>query len=120
MMVCLTGENQIVSSRELEKAIRFPQQTIFNAGRKLKKAGLINTVNGPFGGYTLAKPPENITIQEILLAFKDTFDINELFSPRKASAATLRNFSKLLTDVKVEMEHKLSAFTLADLLKETA
>ena len=44
MMVCLTGENDIVSSRELEKAIRFPQQTIFNAGRRLKKAGLINKI----------------------------------------------------------------------------
>ena len=119
MMVCLTGKNQIVSSRELEKAIRFPQQTIFNAGRRLKKAGLISTVSGPFGGYTLAKPPESITIQEVLLAFKDTFEINELFSPKKASAATLHNFSKLLTNVKIEIERKMSAFTLADLLEET-
>ena len=117
MIVCLAGENRIVTSRELEEKISFPQQSIFSAGRKLKKHGFINTVNGPYGGYILAKSPEDITIQEILSAYNDTFDVKEEPLDKKISTAALQNYTDKLKNVKDEMNQNLS-FTLADLLRE--
>ena len=115
MMVYLTGENRIVTSRELEKAINIPQQSIFGAGRKLKKFGFIKTVNGPFGGYVLAKPPEKITIQDILRAFKDEFYIGETTLAKKAPTKTFGSFAVKLENIKKEVDKQMS-FTLADLL----
>lgn len=34
----------------------------------LKKAGLLKSRRGPQGGYSLAKPPDKITVKEIVLA----------------------------------------------------
>ena len=127
-MVYLTGENRIITSRELEKALNIPQQSIFGAGRKLKKFGFVKTVSGPFGGYVLAKPPESITVQDILSAFKDEFNIGSekkdsqqlgmtavFGKSKKAQSKTLQNFSEKLINVKKEVDRQMS-FTLADLL----
>lgn len=37
---------------------------------KLKKAGIVNSIRGAQGGYVLAKPPEEISIGEILRALE--------------------------------------------------
>ena len=118
MMVYMAGENRIVSSRELEKMIGFPQQSIFSAGRKLKKAGFINTVAGSFGGYTLAKPLEEISIQDILTAFKDEFCMNGEISAEKATTASLRRFLDICHEFEAEAKNGMSAVTLADMLKD--
>ena len=39
---------------------------------RLRRAGLVDSVRGPGGGYRLAKPPETIRIAEILEAVDET------------------------------------------------
>lgn len=41
---------------------KYLEQVLF----ELKKAGLVKSVRGPMGGYMLAKPPERITVGDIL------------------------------------------------------
>lgn len=106
-----------MTSRELESKIHFPQQSILAAGRKLKKHGFINTVNGPFGGYFLAKPPDQFTVQEILSAYQDGFNINREEPLKKTTLSVLQNYMKTLTNIKSDIDQKFS-FTLADLLEE--
>ncbi|NLW56924.1 MAG: Rrf2 family transcriptional regulator, partial [Firmicutes bacterium] len=36
----------------------------------LRKAGLVNAIRGSYGGYVLSKPPEDITVGEIILALE--------------------------------------------------
>ena len=116
MMVCLAGEGRVVSSRELEEKTEYPQQSIFNAGRKLKKAGLVNTVSGPFGGYILAGRPADISFEDILRAFRDTFSITENGFAKKTKVTTLRNSARLLEDMEADIVRRMSELTLADLL----
>jgi len=118
MMLYLTSANKIVTSRELEKTIDFPQQSIFTAGRRLKKSGLVGTVSGPFGGYVLAKPPEDITIQEILVTFDDVFHIGKEVAADRFTAPSLGNLAKMFTEVKDAAEKKLGSVTLADLINK--
>ena len=111
-----------MTSRELETKINFPQQAIFTAGRKLKKLGFINTVNGPFGGYQLARLPEDITVQEILTAFNDAFYLSDEESVKEApaketSTVALQNFTKKMMNAKANIDQQMS-FTLAELLNE--
>ena len=118
MMVYLTGERRIVSSRELEREISFPQQSIFSAGRKLKNAGFLHTIAGPFGGYELAKAPKEITLQDILLGFQDAFCVHDEKYQECASVA-LRKYANTLADVESEIKNKMSTITLADMLEKT-
>ena len=106
-----------MTSRELESKINFPQQTIFSAGRKLKKHGFINTVSGPFGGYTLAKPADKIMVQDILEAYKDGFNISSQDSFKTATLPVLKKYAKKLLNIKSGIDRQMS-FTLADLLEK--
>ena len=116
MIVCLAEENRLMSSRELETKINFPQNSIFTAGRKLKKHGFISTVSGPFGGYKLAKPANQITVQEILTAYKDGFNISNELTSKENTLPVLLKYAKLLTKIKNDIDQKFS-FTLVDLLE---
>jgi Rrf2 family iron-sulfur cluster assembly transcriptional regulator len=49
-------------SKRQEISAKYTEQ-IF---QKLKKAGIIKSVRGPFGGYLLAKKPEEITVGDII------------------------------------------------------
>lgn len=44
---------------------------------KLKKSGILEAERGVNGGYRLARPAKDITINEILIALDDGFDIRE-------------------------------------------
>lgn len=59
--VALSGvaERQDISISYLEQLVA-----------KLKKAGIVNSIRGAQGGYKLAKPPEEISIGEILRALE--------------------------------------------------
>ncbi|MZQ98980.1 MAG: Rrf2 family transcriptional regulator [Acidaminobacter sp.] len=46
----------------------------------LKKSGLVLSVKGPNGGYSLAKAPEEITIGQVLHALEGTIDIADELS----------------------------------------
>jgi Rrf2 family protein len=117
MLVYLMEKNRIVSSNELERELGFPQQSVFSVGRKLKKAGFINTVAGPFGGYTLGKAPEDISIQEILCVFQDGFILYN--QPKKPAATTvLRHLDKWMMKVESDTIKKMASYTLADLMKD--
>lgn len=50
-----TAKRQGISQKYLEKLIR-----------SLRKAGLVESVRGPYGGYRLAKPPEGISVGDIV------------------------------------------------------
>ena len=117
IMAYLTGENRIIPSRELQEHTGFAQQSIFTAARKLKAAGYVTTVSGPFGGYILGKPADRITVQEILELFCDTVSIRggEL-SERQADKTTLRNFANRLAELDADLDRKLSALTFAELM----
>lgn len=43
----------------------------------LRKGDVLVSHRGAIGGYTLSRPPEKVTIKEILTALKDAFDITD-------------------------------------------
>ena len=123
MMVYLAGQNdRVVSSREIEEKIGFPQQCIFSAGRRLKKTEFINTVSGPFGGYILGKRPEEINVQQIMEVFKDSFSIcsEEMFSKKKKISDSMNIPTKLLMKIEADINKKMASYTLLDLQKGTS
>jgi len=115
MIVCLAEENRLMTSRELAAKIPFPQNSIFTAGRKLKKHGFIRTVSGPFGGYMLAKPANQITVQEILVAYNDGFNVSNELTSKESTLPALQKYMKLITKIKNDIDQSFS-FTLSDVL----
>ena len=63
--------NQISEEEQISSV--FLEQIFF----KLRKAGIVNSVRGPGGGFQFTKPPDKITLQEILEAAGEELDVTD-------------------------------------------
>ena len=55
--------------------------------RKLKRAGIIDSCRGPSGGHMLAKPPDEISIGQIVRILEDSTVITECADHKKKVCA---------------------------------
>lgn len=67
---------EIVPTSEVADAMKIPRKYLIQIGTVLKGAGLIESHPGKLGGYSLAKPPEQITMYDIVNVMEDTTRIN--------------------------------------------
>jgi len=84
----------------------------------LKKADYIRSVRGPKGGHILAKPPEEITVGEIVALLEEGASLAECsdkdeFCERSSTCLTRR----LWKEAAQTMFDKLYGITLADIIK---
>lgn len=60
-----------LSAKEISKHLAIPYKFLTKIMGELSKAGLIQSIRGREGGYTLNKPASTITISDILDIFND-------------------------------------------------
>lgn len=104
------ADRQGVSVKYLEKLIR-----------ELKRAGYIKSKRGPRGGHMLTRPPEDISVGEIVSVLEgETLlvdcDKDATGCPRQAVCLT-RSIWKEASEA---MYKKLNSFTFGDLVRDTA
>jgi len=66
------GQDRLVSLAEVARRQRVSQAYLEQLFVKLRRAGLVDSVRGPGGGYRLARPAEAIRIADILEAVDET------------------------------------------------
>jgi Rrf2 family protein len=86
---------------------------------QLKTTGLVASVRGAAGGYQLARPPENITLADVINAIDD-----RTLTPRSALAGPHRSavVGALLgvwREVQEQEQQILENLTLAEILRRT-
>ncbi len=57
-----------ISAAQISKILQVSKAHLAKVLSSLNKAGIVDATYGPTGGYTLAKPPEKITLLEIYQA----------------------------------------------------
>lgn len=86
----------------------------------LKKAGYVSSVRGYRGGYMLAKPPEEVTIGEIVVLLERGLELTACVDfPANCERAETCVMRLLWQQATEAMCLKLNEFTLADLIKMT-
>lgn len=84
----------------------------------LRKAGIIKSVKGPSGGYMLARPVEDITVEEVLRALEGEFSIVETES-KDVQDLVQQTIQKLVWDkINQRVNEVLQRKTLASLVAE--
>lgn len=68
-LVHLARETQTCcSAREIAMRYHLPLPLLMNLLKLLAQKGLTKSVRGPRGGYTLAQPPDRITLNDVICA----------------------------------------------------
>jgi Rrf2 family protein len=84
----------------------------------LKAAGLVNSMRGARGGYTLAKPPSEITLKEIVDILEgDTCLVDCVKDPGACKRSGLCASRDLWSAISDRISQALGSFTLEDLVK---
>lgn len=91
----------------------------------LAKIDVVGTTKGASGGYFLARPPDQIHLQEIYCGIEDrkAFHLNvtttELTDSSETAAVNIY-FLKLFSEIQVDIEDKMRRLTLASILEATS
>ena len=108
-----------VQVREIAKNQHIPPEYLGQIMVLLKRGRLVHGSRGPAGGYILARPPESITVKEVLHVLEGPvvgFELRPSFEGRTFSPVTQRLVETWARGVKA-MEKILEETTLADLCK---
>lgn len=118
MVVAIALEKSQVNTTELGNRMRVSAKYLRKLAGSLEKAKLIRSVQGVYGGYSLNKKPEEITIDMILKAFGEKWVIsdclNENGCPQMEGCLT-RPVWKTLEST---LQTRFLAITLKDILED--
>ena len=111
-----------VQVKEIAKNQNIPLQYLGQIMVVLNRGRLVHGARGPSGGYVLARPPETITLKEVLHVLEGPvvgFELKALMQGRTISPVTQRLIETWARGVRA-METILEETTLADLCKPEA
>ncbi|MCA9726286.1 MAG: Rrf2 family transcriptional regulator [Candidatus Eisenbacteria bacterium] len=64
------GSEQKLSAGELSSSRQLPKPFVAKVLSSLSAAGLVSSMRGPGGGFSLARPPDQITLWEVVSIFE--------------------------------------------------
>ena len=106
-----------VQVSEISKRQEIPAKYLEQLIRTLKKADLVTSVRGPKGGHLLAKPPENITLGQIVRLFEGQADLVEcVSSPDKCHNSDNCRVRQAWKEATSVLFKSLDKITIADLI----
>lgn len=109
----------VANATELNEAMGIPHGYISSLARKLRDAGIIKSERGVCGGYSLNKPPEEISLLDIVELMEGTTKINRCLEADhycSRNAADTCPVRKFYSDIQVDLEAKLRSKTIKDLM----
>lgn len=83
---------------------------------RLRRAGLVESVRGPGGGYRLARDTDAISVAEMLTAVDESLDVTHCGGDQNCKREQRCPTHSLWHALSVQIDHFLNRVTLADLL----
>jgi Rrf2 family iron-sulfur cluster assembly transcriptional regulator len=113
------GDVRPTSVRDIADRTGLPQPYLEQILLALKGAGLVRSKRGVGGGYVLARPPEAITLGQIVSAVEGPIAAGDFGEPHQNGACDHEGQCVLLAlwaEVGETMRRHLDSFTLADMV----
>jgi Rrf2 family protein len=119
LSLALHGAETPTSVRDIAERTALPQPYLEQILLALKGAGLVRSKRGVGGGYVLARPPDEITLSQIVSAVDGPIVAGDFGLPHENGACDHEGQCVLLTvwaDVGEHMRTHLDSFNLADMV----
>lgn len=118
-LVYLARQNSegFISAETIANAQNIPPRFLEQIMLTLKRARYVRSAKGRFGGYCLAKPPDRISLAEVIRLFDGALAPTESVSRYFYESTPIEHEANLLVvfqDIRDTIAHKLESTTLAD------
>ena len=108
-------------ARELAAVEGLPADYTEQIFLRLRRAGLVRSVRGAKGGYHLGRPPEEITVRDVMAACeRQTFEVNcssHQVDPERCDPTSACSIRPVWVGLQRQIDEFLAGITLADLMK---
>jgi Rrf2 family iron-sulfur cluster assembly transcriptional regulator len=113
------GDSRPTSVRDIAERTALPQPYLEQILLALKGAGLVRSKRGVGGGYVLARPPEAISLAQIVSAVEGPIVAGDFGEPHTNGACDHEGQCVLLalwSEVGEHMREHLDSYSLADMV----
>jgi Rrf2 family protein len=111
------GRTEAVSAADIAERLGQARRGIEPVLQALSRAGLLDSIRGPKGGYRLGRPPRDLRLAEIVsTALDEDSTVGEQPAGRLQAAAV----QPLWTELEGLCRDHLARLTVADLIKRAA
>jgi len=114
-----TQDGKPMTAMQIALGIDTTAPSFINIARRLKPAGLLNTVRGHEGGFILGKPANKISIYDVIVAMQGELRINHCLEDGELCSHGENvkcNVHKILYGVQEELIEKFSNVFISDIV----
>ncbi len=116
--LALNEGNDPVTLKDIAARQEISEKYLSNIIPLLRNAGLVHSVRGSQGGYTLARPPSEITLKDILLVLEGSMCLVECVEkPLLCQRSELCFVRDVWDEVAGKMMEALESFTLQSMME---
>ena len=94
---------EIVNTKRIAEEYSIPVELLAKILQTLAKKGLIISLNGPKGGYVLAKSPKEITVGQVIKAIDGPIDLVDCFRDGRNDCEQISHCSVRMPIKKIQM-----------------
>lgn len=109
----------VVSSKRIAEAFNIPHELLAKILQRLAKKGLIESHNGPKGGYLLSQTPDKITVGHVIRALEGPINIVSCFEDLDCPQLPRCNLRRPVQKIQASISYLLDTMTLAELMGDT-
>jgi Rrf2 family cysteine metabolism transcriptional repressor len=113
---------RVVNTKEIAEEHHIPLELLAKVLQTLAKHEMIESQNGPKGGYVLAREPRSISIAQVLEAIEGPLGIANCYHEKDDQAACEQmdhcNIRTPLLKVQESIVHLLSSMSIEDMMEE--
>jgi len=115
----LARDDECLPVSALAEQEDIPEVFLRKIMQELKAAGIVESRQGPFGGYLLNSPAEELSVLDVLEAVQGPLVMNECFAePEICSRVEFCPLRKRLVELQVELDAKLAEITVGGIARE--
>jgi len=117
-IVYLADQDAAQTTQQIAKVTRVPAGYLSKVMQSLARAGLVHSQRGLHGGFVLARPPEDLTVWEVLEAVDPIQRIRSCPLGLKSHGVNLCPMHRRLDDAMAMVEKAFRNSTVRELLDE--
>ena len=118
LMYLALRRGELVTIQEVSERFAISKNHLVKISHQLTKSGLIESIQGRNGGIRLARPPQDINVEQVLRATEDNFDLVECFAPshNQCVISGACKLTLVLDEARTAFFDVLNKVSLADLV----
>jgi Rrf2 family protein len=105
----------VVNSKRIAEDLQIPSELLAKILQRLAKRKLIKSMNGPKGGYVLAREPGRITVGEVLRAVEGPLGIVQCYQDMDCPQLDRCNIRRPIFMIQASIEQLLNTLSLEEM-----